>query len=78
MNTLHLRRLSSTVPACVGEAPALQSLQLGGNALTGSLPALPPASRLRVLNVTDNLLDGEQAAIHVVPRCLHEGSIIML
>lgn len=30
-NILHVRRVSSTVPACVGKAPALQSLQLGGN-----------------------------------------------
>ena len=60
-------RLSGPVPVCLVGAPALRSLALGGNALTGSLSALPAATGLRALNMSGNQLAG--ARLHVERPC---------
>lgn len=53
-----LRRLTGPVPVCLAAAPKLQYLSLGGNALTGSVPAPPATTALLSLNMTGNQLIG--------------------
>lgn len=62
-------RLSGSIPSCVGAASALQLLRLGGNALTGGLLPLPPNSRLRVLNMTGNQMDGTHRIVQQYRFC---------
>ncbi len=66
---LQLCRLTGPVPVCVPAAISLQFLSLGGNALTGSVPAQPASSQLLALNLTGNQLTGAICRLRSFQGC---------
>jgi hypothetical protein len=57
--TLSTKRLSATFPSCIFSLAGLQTLELAGNGMLGSLPNQPLPASLSTLVLSSNLLEGE-------------------